>query len=325
MSVRVPYYERLKSLRRKGKTSMASLKSQAQKIFLSHYNGLGIAKNSASKPLIHSVNLMNKSIQMVAKVSKELGVKRVNNISVKKASRYFEGLVEQGVVKSHILAQRLAVERALSAIRKTDIKISINNLEKATEKAELAIKSRVYTSKEIAIIAKNQEQHNKLATIVAYYAGLRAKELLTLVKKSDTNRQPSSSRIWSKNRFKGIEGTVFLVTGKGGLTREVIIPNHIAATLEKVKLHQPREVIDRGTKYLQHYDIGGGQSWSQSFSEQSREQLGYSLGGHSVRHMYAQKRIKNNQSRKMNLENAKFIVSQELGHFRPTVTNTYLR
>lgn len=49
-------------------------------------------------------------------------------------------------------------------------------------KSELtqALKSRAYTPEQVELIAQAQTEKNRLATRIAYTAGLRAHELLTL-------------------------------------------------------------------------------------------------------------------------------------------------
>lgn len=82
---------------------------------------------------------------------------------------------------------------------------------------------------------------------------------------------------------------------------------------------------DRGILYQQRYAIGGGQALSQSFSTASRAALGFSNGIHGVRHSYAQQRHYEAQLLLGDPERALRVVSQELGHFRPQITEVYLR
>ncbi|MDQ6995347.1 MAG: site-specific integrase, partial [Mariprofundaceae bacterium] len=76
--------------------------------------------------------------------------------------------------------------------------------------------------------------------------------------------------------------------------------------------------------YSQNYNIGAGHAFSASFSRASTVALGRSNGAHGLRHSYAQNRmneLKNTHSYKESLT----IVSQEMGHFRPEITEVYLR
>ena len=71
--------------------------------------------------------------------------------------------------------------------------------------------------------------------------------------------------------------------------------------------------------------ISGGKNWSNSFSAASKRVLGWSFGAHGVRHSYAQNRMDELQQRGFLYPVALEIVSQALGHFRPDITEVYLR
>ncbi|MHC8390176.1 hypothetical protein ACYZTM_19565 [Pseudomonas sp. MDT2-39-1] len=120
------------------------------------------------------------------------------------------------------------------------------------------------------------------------------------------------------------DSIAYTVHGKGGLTREVRIPIHLAKRLEVTRLPEARSVTDRGVRYQQFYELGGGQPWSKSFGAASKTALGWSNGAHGLRHSYAQERLSTLQ-RYLTREEAKRVVSQELGHFRPEITEIYLR
>ena len=187
----------------------------------------------------------------------------------------------------------------------------------------LAKESRGYTQDQVNAIAQRQSSRTGLATRIAYTAGLRAHELLTIQPKQD---QPvSSHRNWSNNRFSGRDGKAYTVVGKGGLIREIRIPTPLAIELEKVRFTEPRKTIDRNIIYYQHYDVSGGMYFSHVFSKTSKAVLGWSVGAHGLRHGYAQDRMSEllqiGYSRAERLE----VISQELGHFRPGIVTEYLR
>ena len=190
--------------------------------------------------------------------------------------------------------------------------------------------SRAYTIEQVSMISNAQTAKFSLSTEIAHAAGLRAHEILTIRPVAD---QPADERPALDSKWIGREGDIYTVTGKGGLTREVLIPGEIASRLEDTKLDSPRLVTDRQVHYRQHYNIGGGKAWSNSFSGATKRVLGWSQGGHGVRHSYAQERmdevqqslldsgVKNDLVRDAALETT----SQEMGHFRPEITETYLR
>ena len=191
-------------------------------------------------------------------------------------------------------------------------------------KSELTqtLEGRAYTPQQAELIASAQTPHNALATEIAHAAGLRAHELLTLrpVAVRAADPRPALDSKW-----KGRSGEIYTVQGKGGLTREVMIPHELAARLEERRLDAPQVVTDRGVFYQSSYDIGGGQRWSNSVSAASERTMGRSTGAHGLRHSYAQERMTELQNRGLSRDAALETVSQEMGHFRPEITETYLR
>jgi integrase len=195
-------------------------------------------------------------------------------------------------------------------------------LERVKSEQEQILKSRAYTPEQVQMISAAQQPQNALSTQIAHAAGLRGHELLTLRPLAD--RQPSD-RPALDTKFQGRDGERYTVHGKGGLVREVCIPRALADQLEARRLAEPRTVTDRGIKYRQHYDIGAGKSWATSFSSAANRALGWSEGAHGVRHSYAQERMHELQNSGMTRSLALEVVSQEMGHFRPEITETYLR
>ena len=196
-------------------------------------------------------------------------------------------------------------------------------LEVVRSDRESALSTRSYTPAQVERIASAQSEANGLATRLAYHAGLRAHELLTL--RPAGERSASGHRQWSADRFAGREGVRYTVVGKGGLVREVLLTRELAVAVEARRLKEPRLVVDRGVQYVRCYTIGGGRSWSQSFSSASRRELGFSNGGHGLRHSYVQERMDELQRRGMAYEQARATVAQEVGHFAGETTEAYLR
>jgi integrase len=185
-----------------------------------------------------------------------------------------------------------------------------------------ALESRSYTPAQVAAVAERQHDANRLATEIAHAAGLRAHELLTLRPAAE---QPADARPARDEKFAVREGERYTVQGKGGLVREVLVPRELADRLEAARLAEPQRVTDRGVHYTQHYAIGGGQRWSNSWSQASNAALGWSNGAHGVRHSYAQERMGELQRAGLSYRDALETVSQEMGHFRESITEVYLR
>jgi integrase len=185
------------------------------------------------------------------------------------------------------------------------------------------LKCRSYTKAQIQLIASQQSEKNALATEITHAAGLRASELQTL--RPAAERPASSHRTWSADRFTGRNGVLYTVQGKGGLIRQVMIPHELALRLEMTRMNMPKNKTDRGVHFLQRYNIGGGKNWSTSFARVSLSQLGWSNGGHGLRHTFAQQRMSELQGTGFTYRDALGITAQELGHFSPTTTEAYLR
>ena len=192
------------------------------------------------------------------------------------------------------------------------------------DRSPLESGGRAYTPVQVQMVAAAQSERHALATEIARTGGLRGHELLTLRR---ADEQPASThREWSGERFEGRPDSVrYTVSGKGGLVREVTLPGELAARLEARRWEKPKTVTDRGIRYTQYYDLGGGLAWSKSISAASKRALGWSSGGHGLRHSYAQERLDELQRDGHVYNSALEIVSQEMGHFRADITEIYLR
>lgn len=189
--------------------------------------------------------------------------------------------------------------------------------------------SRVYTPEQVQAIADHQQPHNGLATEIAYATGVRASELLTLRPIEDRTpdiRLRDGVDRTLETKFTGREDSVaYTVHGKGGLIREVRIPTALADRLEATRLPEPKVIQDRGINRETWYGIGGGNAWSASVTRTSEKLFGWSHGAHGLRHTYAQERMTELRQQGLQESTAKETVSQEVGHFRPDITDTYLR
>lgn len=105
----------------------------------------------------------------------------------------------------------------------------------------------------------------------------------------------------------------------------MLLPQHLAERLEACRRVEPVVVRDRGIRYQPRYALGGGNAWSKSVSDAAQRVLGWSTGAHGLRHSYAQERMHELQTAGMTYYIARQVVSQELGHFRGDVVETYLR
>lgn len=220
------------------------------------------------------------------------------------------------VGQSQLDQDRQAIESYLN--------VKIRRIKAAFKSTELAERARAYTPEQTALVREFISRKHRFSAALAEAAGLRAHELFTL---QPTDAQsPSQGRPWRSDRFAGRLGETYTVGGKGGLIREVLLPSQMAAKLEReYRLKQPRRVTDRRIYYQQHYALTGGQCLSQAWTSASNRVFRWSNGLHGLRHQYAQARMDELKKLEYTHGDAKEIVSQELGHFRPDITDTYLR
>jgi len=194
------------------------------------------------------------------------------------------------------------------------------------EKSEFStvLSARAYTQQQVEMITARQTESHALSTRLCHDVGLRAHELLTIRSPGEMSPSPRENIHPDKFNLLPVQTAIYTVTGKGGLTREVAIPQPLARELENYRRDTPKNVIDRGINYSSHYNIPSGHKFSSAFGKASHRALGYSNGAHGLRHSYAQDRyeqLANYYPR----EDVMKIISQELGHFRPDITEVYLR
>ena len=243
----------------------------------------------------------------------------LQSLTKEQAVSYLEQRGEQ-IGQKALDQERLAIQKMQQHVTgKLEAKEKLPVVKSELQKIE---ESRAYTREQINAIVERQSEKNALATQIAHSAGLRAHELLTLRPASE---RPADERPSREEKFNSREGERYTVVGKGGLCREVQIHRDLAQRLENTRLSEPRSVTDRGVHYTQHYNIGGGQRFSNSFSQASHSALGKSNGAHGLRHSYAQERVGELQRAGLSYRNALETVSQEMGHFRPDITEVYLR
>lgn len=295
------------------------LQSQSFRFFNQHYNGLGSTK--ANEPdKIRSHSSFYKHVEQAAFAADTMGVKRLKHITVDLAQKYLEDRKEKGICQKSLAFERLMLERII-AKSTPDYKLA-QVIEKKRMIKPKSESNRAYTQQQVSLIMSRQSTYSSLSTEIAINAGLRAFELLTIQRVNEAS--PSSHRKWRDDLFIGREGVRYIVTGKGGLSRTVLISHELSQRLEERRLNTPVLIEDRySKKVLQHYALSGGQKFSQSFSKAAMKTLGWSHGAHGLRFSYAQERM-DNSIQGVYHEDKQCIVSQEMGHFRPEIANRYL-
>jgi len=237
---------------------------------------------------IKSVGTNRNYLVALKHIAKHIKTSNLRDLTNKEATQY---LVDRSVVvgQKSLDMSRQVMQHLLNE------KLPVIKTEKK-KKATSDIRGG-YTPEQVTFISEHQNQRNALATKLSYAAGLWAHELLTLrlVKEQTPPIRASdglADGFTDGLKFSQTDGKIYTVVGHGGLVRAVLIPNELAQQLEQRKLNEPVKVTDRNIYYQQHYNVGGGQSWGNSFSKTSNRVLGWSRGGHGLRQTYIQERMK---------------------------------
>jgi hypothetical protein len=260
------------------------------------------------------------ALQTIAKNLTETGDK-LRDMTAERAEMYLESRAEQGLSQSTLNAERLALEKMMTHVTE---KLSANEklgIVKAETKE--VPEHRAYTQTQVDKIVERMSEKDALSVQIAHSAGLRAHEINTI--KPISEREPDirdGKTIPNEDRR---EGVAYTVEGKGGLVREIRIPESLAEKLEERRFETPEIVRDREIYYERNYDVNAGQALSQAFSKASNEVFQQSNGLHGVRHSFAQERMSELAESGKTYEQSLSIVSQEMGHFRPDITEVYLR
>ena len=244
---------------------------------------------------------------------------RLHHMSVEHARTYLESRATE-VGQKTLNNERRALEMYF---RHRDRNSTVS-VPRVRSEIETVSRSRAYSDGQVKLVADEQSARLSLSTRIADAAGLRASELLSI--RPLEERGPSTHRTWTADRFTGREDwTRYSVDGKGGLVREVRLPSALTAELETRRLDTPRVVVDRDIRIESHYDIAGGHRFTRDFTRDATRSLGWSEGAHGLRHGYAQRRMAELADHGVARDRALLVVSQEMGHFRPDVTEIYLR
>lgn len=273
-------------------------------------------KGSKTTGKIHAIGTFNKYASSLKLAGEWVKVayqqKHLDSLTKDQAQAYLEQRVAHGIGQKQLDADRTALRFLLQ-----------QELDKVKALEPQELKPRAYTNQQIDMVRERQKPHNTIATDLVRHGGLRAHELHTIRRLDEGQAAPH--RTWHTDRFMGRQGVRYIVIGKGGLSREIMIPYPLAERLETWRIDQ-RPVTDRQIHYEgKRYSIGGGQAWSESFSRASSAELRWSKGGHGLRHSYAQDRYIELMCHGCIEGHALRIIGQEMGHFRDDVTKTYFR
>jgi len=266
---------------------------------------------------IHSLSTLEKYVSALAAAGQwareNADLRHLRDLTVELAREYLAERAAAGISQKQLDADRNAMAFVLGR----------GAVEREYAVVQPEVQSRAYTPEQVHAVMAHQDPRNALATELAWKAGLRAHELLTLRRADEA--APAAHRHWRTDLFAGRGGVRYVVTGKGGLSRQVQIPSALASRIEQARTGHTVTVTDRRTFYRSNYNLAGGNAWSKSFGAAAVRALGWSNGAHGLRHTYAQQRMVELQALGYEYRDAREVVSQELGHFRGEIVEVYLR
>lgn len=126
-----------------------------------------------------------------------------------------------------------------------------------------------YTQAQIDRLCGAMRRDNSFSAKLVVDAGLRAMELATLY----------------------LDGDTFKVIGKSGLHRTVRFSDDNCRELLNRKREIPIEVVDRGAKYVSHFELSYGVKFSSAVTKASKRCLGWSIGAKGLRDTWAIRRF----------------------------------
>ncbi|MDO6477256.1 site-specific integrase [Alteromonas sp. 1_MG-2023] len=300
--------------------SFRSAKSQARHA-VKKVTQLGTSKQQGESGIIRSVGTVRAYEQSLRNVVGWMHSQRIghslNELNREMAERYLSERC--ATVSQSTLDQD---RQALQAVLSCKLSVIKSQSGQTSRSKPLSETSRIYSSEQFNMVLAKLSVEQRFAVQLSAATGLRAHEIYTLRRISE---QPKSAgRPWDRERHLGQSGIVYTARGKGGLVREIVIPNALARELESYRLPIPATIRDRGITYKSYYALPGGQRLSAAFSKASKSALGWSKGLHSVRHMFAQQNMLWLMRQGKTYDQALLLVSQKLAHFRPAISERYL-
>ena len=243
---------------------------------------------------------------------------RVGQINAEQASRVLESMSSDHRQKSLNVSTKIAEMHLRNLTQDNTIR-----LERIKSEVPTIVQSRALTDSQTRLLMQNASPRLALSIEISRSCGLRAEGLYTI---RQLHEQPPTERRYPEGTYNAPKGYVtYTVIEKGGLCRPVHMRQELANRLEACRREEPVRVYDRGVSIKSYYNLIGGNSFSSSVTRLSNEVLGYSNGAHAFRHSYAQQRMVELQNSGLTERGAKLVLSKELGHFRASIVDYYLR
>jgi len=311
-----------------------SAAEQAERLFSRHMDKRGWSKIDQQKSLGYrsEMTLARRTAdlgRLAASVFEREGISRIKDITPEMARNEIYVMREDGYASVTLAGYAKSMSDAHQLLHGSPIDYG-SIVPPRSSDAPTA--GRACSDAQIREIMAHQPNVFALMARMAYEAGLRPSELNSIRLARDFPAKIAKHREAKlvEHRFAGRSGVDFVVRGKGGLERVVRLSKETADKLEAFRLDAPREVRSiRGEDnrvITQYYDLPTGEQFSRNFSEVSKELFGKGQGAHSLRHSYCQQRMKELLNQGFTWDEALAAVSNETGHFRPSITQKhYLR
>ncbi len=287
--------------------------------WVNRYSTIGESRDKGkSGDGVTSKRTRDNYIDLMTKVSREL---RLTGSTLDQCTpKLFTKILNQfstEIGQTSLNNMRIAGEKGFRSTSKySQVKLPVIKSE-----VKQILNSRAYTIDAMKVIHDRMSERHRLSFEVASVMGLRAHEIFELRPEKE---QPRDERKWT-DLYPDRQGWVpYTVVGKGGFSHLKMLPPELAERLEQQRIPE-RTVRDRRIEYKQVYNLIGGNNLSSAFSRQSKISLNFSYGLHGIRHSYAQRRMEELPRSGLSREEALLIVSQEMGHLSPEITETYLR
>lgn len=208
------------------------MQTQARKVLASRHLDLSsrhaAKRGFGSTGKIHSMSTFKTYSRVLGNAGKwiriKFGLAKIDEMTPEMAQAYLASRRSEGIGQKQLDNDRVSME------------YMTGKLARVFSDREAVRARRSYSKSEAERIARRQSDRNALATRVAYDAGLRAHELHTLRRADEDS--PSTVRAWRSDLFQGRSGVRYVVTGKGGLAREVLLSHELSRAVEARRLSE---------------------------------------------------------------------------------------
>lgn len=301
-----------------------SLREQAEKYIDARANR---GKSKASGAILRSDRTvqryqgdLGRAAEAIQKVH---GITRLKDITQQQAQAYID----------QRLLEKIRVRTVQGYAKALEMLPLVKDLvvpSRASDKRDKPSQTRAYTREQIRAIHQHIATPAEcLAIQILQESGCRAKDFASI--RLEAERPVKNARL-SKlhpDRFAGRENWVKVsFIGKGGHEYVSTISSKTAEELAKYRLPQPRDFRERNQPNVvtkQYYDLPAGLNLSTIWSAASRQVFFTSRGLHGLRHTFAQERLREMLQAGMTWDKARECVSQQMGHYRISELDTYLK